>query len=168
MRTFQTAQELSDYAKDNLQLKVRGSRKLSKKLIKRIVQEEKKNRNRHLAIAKLIHLLSFEISWERELDVYDALASQMSQCNKDEDPVLIDFIILKGQVELLEGVYVPVVFAMCYLLRFKFGFMDDWEVENLKGWHQLLRDCNISHYFEAKVFHLHNLKVKASQQQVAA
>lgn len=154
MKTFRTPLELRNYASANLQLKLKGT-KLTKKLLVKIVKEEKKNHNVRLAIAKLLLLLPHTHSVEQEYLIYNVLALKMSQCTH-EDSDLIDYIIINGQRDFLSGTYHEVIYAMCYLLRYIFGFTAEFERKNIIQKYVLLKGRHLSHFFEPPVFTVDN------------
>jgi hypothetical protein len=172
MKTFSTPLELSEFAFANLQLKLKIKKpltqdvKISRALLDVILKEEKKNKNRQLAIAKLLYLLRFVTIKEQVLKVYHVLALRVSQCD-ESDVEFLDFIIYKGSGEFLNHTMMEVIFAMCAVAKHKVVPVPKEIIQGLFERFSLLKSMGLSFYFEPPVFSLHNQRCKQESIRVS-
>lgn len=172
MKTFRTPLELSEFAFANLQLKLKIKEpltqnvKISRALLDMILKEEKKNKNRQLAIAKLLYLLRFVTVKEQVLKVYHVVALRLSQCD-ELDIEFLDFIICKGSGEFLNHTRMEIVWAMCAVAKHKIVPVHEESIGYVFERFLLLKSMGLSFYFEPPVFSLHNQRCKQESNKVS-
>lgn len=143
MKTFSTPKALHEFAHANLYQKTQGRKKLSRSLINVILREERKNKNRHLAIMKLLILLPYLHSDEQEDKIFTAVAQQMSKCDTKKDIDFLDYIVVNLDCK--------VCYAMCQVMREIVGITTTADVEVIKFQWQRLEKMGLASYFFKKV-----------------
>ncbi len=165
--------ELCEFALANLQLKLNlkpnpgETEKIKRSLLIKILEEEKKNKNRKLAIAKLLYLLRFLSVDEQIMKTYHVLATKLAQCDTT-DLDFLDFIITKGSGEFLNRSRMDIVLAMSIVAKYKISSVPEGALESVYERFKFLKSLGLSFYFEPPVFSLHNKRVKAEQAKKTA
>jgi len=139
----------------NLNSKTSNGRKLSTKMFKCIIKEERKNPNYYLAILKLLMILPWCKSAERKDQVIEATAFQLGKFIFPEDRSMIDFLINHGQIYLMKGEFFEQAFALFYVVDADPQLLTSLDSSNpevseeakkLDSWRTVLQKRNLLHY----------------------
>lgn len=126
----------------SLKSKISGTKKSWRHVVRKIIAEERSNKNYRLAISKLDWLsLSLDEGPLRQLCL-ETLAQKMSLCTvRDSD--LFEYIFLKRSEFLL--------MSMVWIMMRRLGMTYATDRPGLKEKDRILRDCSLLHFLLLKI-----------------
>lgn len=144
MKNFKNMSEIHSRAERVLAMQTAGKKPV-RRVFNYILKNVRKNQNIPFSVFTLMTLFKHSPSFERSQEIFNLLASKMSDCSIEED----DHVELIGY--LIINCCNPVAFAMCHVIRYKWGFIDESEKESVKDQMRILDEYGIGHYFKINV-----------------
>lgn len=125
---FYNEQQLAIRALEYIETKLiqQTKAKKQKQTIQKIIKEQVKNKTQlHFSIFALLATLPYTSSQEQEYKILKVVAEKIAQFQYESDYLVWEFILMRGQTTLMQGIYFEAVYAMCWTLKYNFGIIDE-------------------------------------------